>query len=48
MSEFGDGTLDQRILDWIKMEMTDPDDESERRKVIRVLARIIQMWLDDD
>lgn len=46
MSEFGDDAFDQRILDWIKMEM----DNSGKTQMdaARVLARILHMWLRDE
>lgn len=46
MSEFGDGTFDQRILEWIKMEMKDSG--KSEKDAARVLARILHMWLRDD
>jgi molecular chaperone DnaK (HSP70) len=43
MSEFGDDTFDQRILDWIKMEMREQG--KTEMDAARVLARILHMWL---
>lgn len=47
MSEFGDGSFDQEILDAIKMAMRNPDNAVEQLDVMRVLTRIMHMWLRD-
>lgn len=47
MSAFGDGSFDQRILDAIEMEMKDAHEAAEQREVMRVMARIMHMWLRD-